>query len=115
MYLRRDKEVTRKREGSFSTKTQSRLTSVKRVVLARFASSRHPQEATVKLGARGIATLAVTSFLLVPAIFADDTGKPADTPKHDESMNSTAMPGAAAAPKPAGPNLVVTREASSEP
>jgi outer membrane protein OmpA-like peptidoglycan-associated protein len=68
----------------------------------------------VKLGASSIATLAVTSFLLVPAIFADDTGKPADAPKHEESMNSTAMP-AAATPKPAGTKLLSPREASSEP
>ena len=69
----------------------------------------------MKLGARSISTLAVTSFLLVPAIFADDTKKPADAPKHDESMNSTAMPGAAATPKPAGAKLLPSREALSEP
>jgi outer membrane protein OmpA-like peptidoglycan-associated protein len=69
----------------------------------------------VILGARGIAALAVTSFLWVPAIFADDTGKPADSPKHDESKNSTAVPGATATPKPAGTRLLPSREASSEP
>jgi len=69
----------------------------------------------VKLGARSIAILAVTLFLLVPAIFADDTGKFAEAPKHHESMNSTAMPGAGAAPKPAGTKRLASREASSGP
>jgi outer membrane protein OmpA-like peptidoglycan-associated protein len=67
----------------------------------------------VKLGARSIATLAVTSFLLVPTIFADDTGKPADAAKNDESMNSAATPGAAIKPKLAGEKLPPSRTASS--
>jgi outer membrane protein OmpA-like peptidoglycan-associated protein len=66
----------------------------------------------VKFGARSIATLAVTSFLLVPRIFADDTGKPADAAKNDESMNSAATPGAAIKPKLAGEKLPPSRTAS---
>ena len=50
----------------------------------------------MKLGTRIIATLTVSTFLLVPAIFADDTGKPADVPKTDNSTSSTTASGAPA-------------------
>jgi outer membrane protein OmpA-like peptidoglycan-associated protein/opacity protein-like surface antigen/chitodextrinase len=55
----------------------------------------------MKLGARIIRTMAV-AFFLVPALFADDTPKPADTPKKDESVNSPTAPGASAKPEAAG-------------
>lgn len=45
----------------------------------------------MKLGARIIPTMAV-AFFLVPALFADDTPKSADTPKKDESVNSPRLP-----------------------
>ena len=54
----------------------------------------------MKLGARIIPTVAI-AFLLVPTLFADDSAKPADTPKKDESVNSSAAPSAAAQPTPA--------------
>jgi outer membrane protein OmpA-like peptidoglycan-associated protein len=53
----------------------------------------------MKLGARIIPTIAV-AFLLVPALFADDTPKTADSPSKDESVNSTVAPTEAATPKP---------------
>ncbi len=52
----------------------------------------------MKLGTRILPTLAMALFL-VPALFADDTPKPGDTPKKDESASSTPASGAA---KPAG-------------
>jgi outer membrane protein OmpA-like peptidoglycan-associated protein len=51
----------------------------------------------MKLGTRIIPTMAV-AFFLVPLLFADDTAKPGDTPKKDESASSAAAPGAAAKP-----------------
>jgi outer membrane protein OmpA-like peptidoglycan-associated protein len=62
----------------------------------------------VKFGARSIATLAVTSFLLAPIIFADDTGKPTRAAKNDESVTS----GPAIEPKPAGERLPPLGKAS---
>jgi outer membrane protein OmpA-like peptidoglycan-associated protein len=67
----------------------------------------------MKLGTRIIATLTVSTFLLVPAIFADDTGKPADVPKSDNSTNSTATPDAPAKPKPAARKALHLGAASS--
>jgi outer membrane protein OmpA-like peptidoglycan-associated protein len=68
----------------------------------------------VKLGARSIAILAVTSFLFVPAISADENGKPAGAAKN-ESANSDAPPGALVKPTPSGEKLLPSRTASSEP
>jgi outer membrane protein OmpA-like peptidoglycan-associated protein len=45
------------------------------------------QEATMKWGARGIPTMAI-AFFLVPALFADDTTKPAGAPAKRESPKS---------------------------
>ncbi|MGC1619682.1 MAG: OmpA family protein [Candidatus Acidiferrum sp.] len=56
-------------------------------------------EATMKLGTRILPTMAIALFL-VPWLFADDTPKPGDTPKGDESASATAAP--ASASKPAG-------------
>jgi outer membrane protein OmpA-like peptidoglycan-associated protein len=67
----------------------------------------------MKLGTRIIATLTVTTFLLVPAIFADDTGQPSDVRKSDNSTNYTATPGALAKPKLAGGKALPARAASS--
>ena len=53
----------------------------------------------MKLGTRILPTMAIALFL-VPALFADDTPKPGDTPKKDDSASVTAAP--AAASKPAG-------------
>src|SRR4029077_11212009 len=63
------------------------------------------QETTMKLEARIFATIAV-AFFLVPALFADDTAKPADTPNKDESVNSSTAPTAAAKPEPAAKTLL---------
>ncbi len=54
----------------------------------------------MKWGARSIPTMAVAVFL-APALFADDAAKPANSPKKDESVSSTAAPGAPAKPDPA--------------
>ena len=54
----------------------------------------------MKLGARIIPIVAV-GFFLVPTLFADDTAKTGDTPKKDESVNSTPAPGASANPESA--------------
>jgi len=82
--------------------------------LVRFASSRHHSGEHNEIGNRIIATLTVTTFLLVPAIFADDTGKPPDVPKSDNSTSSTATtPGAPAKPKLAGEKALPARAASS--
>jgi outer membrane protein OmpA-like peptidoglycan-associated protein/opacity protein-like surface antigen len=51
----------------------------------------------MKLGTRILPTMAV-AFFLVPALFADDTPKPGDTPKKDESVSFTTAPGAATKP-----------------
>jgi outer membrane protein OmpA-like peptidoglycan-associated protein/opacity protein-like surface antigen len=59
----------------------------------------------MKLEARILATIAVV-FFLVPALFADDTPKPADTPSKDESANSSAAPSATAKPEPAAKTLL---------
>jgi outer membrane protein OmpA-like peptidoglycan-associated protein len=66
----------------------------------------------MKLGTRIIPTMAV-AFFLVPALFADDTPKPGDTSKKDESAISTPVPGAAAnaTAKPASPQ---PKESSSQ-
>ncbi|MGB2653613.1 MAG: outer membrane beta-barrel protein, partial [Candidatus Acidiferrum sp.] len=53
----------------------------------------------MKLGTRILPTMAI-AFFLVPALFADDTPKPGDGPKKDESASTVAAPGPAA--KPAG-------------
>src|SRR5258708_149838 len=71
------------------------------------------QESTMKLGTRIIATLTVSTFLLVPAIFADDTGKPADVPKTDNSTSSTTASGAPAKRMLAGGKALPARAASS--
>jgi len=66
----------------------------------------------MKLGKRSIPTMAV-AFFLVPMLFADDTPKPGDTPKKDESATSTTARGAAA--KPAGKTpLALPAEASTQ-
>ena len=57
----------------------------------------------MKLGKRIIPTMAV-AFFLVPMLFADDTPKPGDTPKKDESATSATAVGAAA--KPVGKTLL---------
>ena len=72
-------------------------------------------EAIVKFGMRGIATLAVTSFLLVPAVLADDTGKPSDLPKHDISINSSATFGMPGNPKTPAKPLLPLRATPSQP
>jgi outer membrane protein OmpA-like peptidoglycan-associated protein/opacity protein-like surface antigen len=59
----------------------------------------------MKWEARIFATIAV-AFFLVPELFADDTPKPVDTPKKDESVNSSAAPAAAAKPEPAAKTLL---------
>jgi outer membrane protein OmpA-like peptidoglycan-associated protein/opacity protein-like surface antigen len=58
----------------------------------------------MKLGTRILPTMAV-AFFLAPALFADDTPKPGDTPKKDESVSSATATSAAAKPgaKPATP------------
>lgn len=56
----------------------------------------------MKWETRIFATIAV-AFFLVPALFADDTAKPADTPNKDESVNSSAAP---AKPEPDGKTLL---------
>ena len=53
----------------------------------------------MKLGARIIPIVAV-GFFLVPTLFADDTAKPGDMPKKDETVNSTAAPSASAKREP---------------
>jgi outer membrane protein OmpA-like peptidoglycan-associated protein/opacity protein-like surface antigen len=62
------------------------------------------------LGTRILPTIAV-AFFLVPTLFADDTPKPGDTPKNDESVASTTAPGAAA--KLAGKTTLPLSAASS--
>lgn len=59
----------------------------------------------MKLGARIIPIVAV-AFFLVPTLFADDTAKPGDTPKKNESVNSSAASGAPAKPERAGTPLL---------
>lgn len=66
----------------------------------------------MKLGARIIPTIAV-AFLLVPTLFADDTARPANSPKHDEPASSTAAPSASAKVKPAGKALLSMSAGSS--
>ena len=51
----------------------------------------------MKLGTRILPTVAIAIFL-VPALFADDTPKPGDTPKKDETVSSPAASAAAAKP-----------------
>ena len=74
-------------------------------------------EATMKLGTRILPTMAV-AFFLVPTLFADDTPKPGDTPKKDESASSTAAPGApskvASKPLPPPPAASSTQSAAGE-
>jgi outer membrane protein OmpA-like peptidoglycan-associated protein len=55
----------------------------------------------MKLGARIIPTMSV-AFFLVPTLFADDTAKPTDVRRKDESVNSTMVPGASGKPKTPG-------------
>lgn len=55
----------------------------------------------MKLGARIIPMMAI-AFFLVPTLFADDTTKPADLHKKDESVKSTTTPGASDRPKKPG-------------
>ncbi|HVA95884.1 MAG TPA: PKD domain-containing protein [Candidatus Dormibacteraeota bacterium] len=59
----------------------------------------------MRLAARFIATMTV-AFFLVPTLFADDAVRPADTPKADESVSSTANPGGSRVPHPAGKTLL---------
>lgn len=66
----------------------------------------------MKLGARIIPAMAMGIFL-VPTLFADDTARPGDTRKKDESANSTAAPRDAAAPAPAGKALLRPPAASA--
>src|SRR3984893_16661643 len=70
------------------------------------------QEATMKLGAHIIATMAVAIFL-VPTLFADDMARPADTSKKDESVISSLDPGGSAKIQPAGKTLLPMRAMSS--
>jgi hypothetical protein len=55
----------------------------------------------MKLGARIIPAMAV-AFFLVPTLFADDTAKPADLHKKDESVNSATTPGPSDSPEKPG-------------
>jgi len=66
----------------------------------------------MKLGARIIPAMAMGIFL-VPTLFADDTAKPGDTRKKDESANSTAAPRDAATPTPAEKTPLTSRTASA--
>jgi len=59
----------------------------------------------MKLEARIIATIA-GAFFLVPTLFADDTAKPTDSPKTDESVSSSAAPSVPAKPEPTGKALL---------
>ena|ERR1700676_446909 len=70
------------------------------------------QEATMKLGAHIIATMAVAIFL-VPTLFADDMAKPADISRKDESVNSSVDPGSSAKSQPAEKTLLSMRAMSS--
>jgi len=65
----------------------------------------------MKLGARIIPAMAI-AFFLVPTLFADDTPKAADTPKKDESVNSTAATRASVEPTPAASSLQAPEEAA---
>ncbi len=65
----------------------------------------------MKLGTRILPTMAI-ALLLVPALLADDTPKPGDTPKKDESASATAAP--AAASKPAGKTVLPLSPAPSD-
>jgi outer membrane protein OmpA-like peptidoglycan-associated protein len=60
----------------------------------------------MKWGASIIPTM-VAAFFLVPALFADDTPKPGDAPKKNESMNSASVPPVSAKPEPAPEPLFV--------
>jgi outer membrane protein OmpA-like peptidoglycan-associated protein/opacity protein-like surface antigen len=55
----------------------------------------------MKLGARFIPTM-VAALFLVPTLFADDTAKPGDSPKKDDSASTAAASSASAKPAPAG-------------
>src|SRR5277367_4868031 len=70
------------------------------------------QEATMELGALIIPTMAV-AFFLVPTLLADDTPKPGDSTKTDESVNSTEAPPATADPQPAKKPLLLYPGGSS--
>ena len=68
----------------------------------------------MKLGTRIIPTM-VAALFLVPTLFADDTPRPGDTPKKDESAASAAA--ASSAPKSAGKTLLplLAAPAAQEP
>ena len=66
----------------------------------------------MKLGKRIIPTMAVALFL-VPTLFADDTPKPGDAPKKDETASSAAAPGTVARPS-ARPALPLPARSSTQ-
>ncbi len=59
----------------------------------------------MKLGKRIIPTLAVALFMM-PALFADDTAKPANPPRKDDPASSVAVSDDSASPKPAGKSVL---------
>jgi hypothetical protein len=71
----------------------------------------------MKLGTRILPTVAIAIFL-VPALFADETPKPGDTPKKDETVSSASAPAAAAKasakPLPASPSPASTQTPAGE-
>jgi outer membrane protein OmpA-like peptidoglycan-associated protein/opacity protein-like surface antigen len=60
----------------------------------------------MRLAVRFMGAVAV-AFVMVSALYADGTARPADIPKKGESLNSTAVPGTSAKPKPTGKALVL--------